>query len=49
MSGDSPDGIGDDTGTPRWVYVSGIIALVLVALFVIMHLTGGGMGNHTTP
>ena len=33
--------------TPRWVKVFGIIALVLVLLFVILHLTGRGFGNHT--
>jgi hypothetical protein len=32
-------------GTPRWVYVFGIIALVL--LFVVRHLTGGGLRGHT--
>ncbi|MGH7428482.1 MAG: hypothetical protein ACREJ4_09040, partial [Candidatus Methylomirabilaceae bacterium] len=47
-------GVGPDRGstasTPRWVYVSGIIAIVLVLLFVIMHLTGGGLGgSHTVP
>jgi hypothetical protein len=52
-------GTGDDTGvgpergsttrTPRWVYVSGIIAIVLVLLFVIMHLTGGGLGGIHRP
>lgn len=32
-------------GTPRWVMVSGIITIVLVLLFVIMHLfSGGNMG-----
>jgi uncharacterized cupredoxin-like copper-binding protein len=36
------------SGTPRWVYVSGIIAIVLVVLFVILHLIGGGFG-HTPP
>jgi len=52
-------GAGDDTGvgpgresttgTPRWVKVSGIIALALVVLFVIVMLTGGGHGpgRHT--
>ena len=35
-----------DTGTPRWVYVFGIIVIVLVLLFVILHLTGGGLGDH---
>jgi hypothetical protein len=44
---DSSGDIGDDDpGTPRWVYVLGIIAIVLVLLFVIMHLTVGGFGGH---
>jgi hypothetical protein len=38
---------GSTTSTPRWVYVFGLIALVLVLLFVILHLTGGGLGGHT--
>jgi hypothetical protein len=33
-------------GTPLWVKVFGIIALVLILLFVILHLTGRGMGGH---
>jgi hypothetical protein len=37
---------GSNTRTPSWVYVSGIIAIVLVLLFVIMHLTGGSLGGH---
>jgi hypothetical protein len=39
-----------DTSTPRWVKVSGVIAIVLVLLFVILHLLGGlggGLGSHT--
>jgi ABC-type transporter Mla subunit MlaD len=36
------DGTGDNTGTPRWVYVFGIIALVVVLLFAILLLAGGG-------
>ena len=38
--------------TPRWVYVFGIIAFVVIVLFVILHLTGGGFrghGGHTPP
>ena len=38
------------TGTPRWVKVFGIIALVVVLLFVIALLTGRGghgPGRHT--
>jgi hypothetical protein len=41
-------GVGSDresTTTPRWVKVFGIIALVLVLLFVIMLLTGVGGGH----
>lgn len=34
-------------GTPRWVKILGIIVIVAVLLFVIMHLTGGmGPGMH---
>jgi hypothetical protein len=36
----------EDTGTPRWVYVSGIFAIILVLLFIILHLTGRGLGGH---
>ena len=49
----------DDTGTgpnresppstPRWVYVFGIIAIVLVLLVVFLHVTGDGFRSHTTP
>jgi hypothetical protein len=35
---------GATTGTPRWVKVFGIIAIVLVLLFVILLLTGRGHG-----
>ncbi len=54
-NGDTGDdtGVGPDrestTGTPRWVKVFGIIALVVVLLFVILHLSGGGLGGHTPP
>lgn len=33
-------------GTPRWVYVIGIHAVVLGLLFAVMHLTGGGPRIH---
>ena len=33
-------------GTPRWVKAFGIIAIVVVLLFVIMLLTGHGPGRH---
>lgn len=38
---------GPVAGAPRWVKVFGIIAVVLVLLFVISHLAGGGIGGHT--
>lgn len=31
--------------TPRWVKVSGVIALVFVVVFLILHLTGNGMAG----
>ncbi len=43
-------GVGPDresrTGTPRWVKVSAIVALVLVVLAVAILLFGGGPGGH---
>lgn len=32
--------------TPRWVYVVGIHAIGLAVLFVVVHLTGGGLRSH---
>ncbi|MFF9808116.1 hypothetical protein ACF1G5_23855 [Streptomyces coeruleorubidus] len=37
----------DDDGAPRWVKVSAAVAVVLVVVFVIVHLAGGGMPGHT--
>lgn len=39
-------GLGSATRTPRWVYVVGIHAIGLALLFVVMHLTGGGLRSH---
>ena len=33
-------------GMPGWVKAFGIVALVLIMLFVVLHLTGHGMGGH---
>lgn len=38
-------GIGDSPGTPRWAKVFGIIAIVVVLLFVILMLTRGPRGH----
>jgi hypothetical protein len=43
-------GSNGDTRTPRWVKVFGIISVVVVLMFVIMLLVGGGRhgpGRHT--
>jgi hypothetical protein len=37
---------GSTSSTPRWAGVFGIIVIVLVLLFVILHLSGGGLGGH---
>lgn len=45
----NPDSHSDtdiDNPTPRWVKVTGIIFIVLVLAFVILHLSGGGFGRH---
>ena len=34
------------TSTPRWAGVFGVIVIVLILLFVILHLSGGGLGGH---
>ena len=34
--------------TPRWVKVFGIIVIILILLFVILHLIGVGFGGHTS-
>jgi hypothetical protein len=38
-------GIGSTTSTPRWVRVFGMLAFVLVLLFVVQHLIGSGHGH----
>jgi hypothetical protein len=37
---------GSPPPTPRWVVVSGIIAIALLAVFLVVHLMGGGLGHH---
>lgn len=38
-----------DAPIPRWVKVFGIVAIIVVVAFVILHLAGGGPGRHTVP
>jgi hypothetical protein len=37
--------LNSDVDTPRWVKVFGIVALVLVVLVVVLHLTGNTPGH----
>ena len=58
---DSGRGTGDDVGTtPRWVKVFGIVALIVVLLFVVLmftrgphgprrHMPSGGSSGQTPP
>jgi len=39
----------DDTGPPRWVYAFGIIGILLILLFAVLHFAGGGLVGHTPP
>ncbi len=41
----APDASHEETATPRWVKVFGIVAVVIVLLLVIVLLVGGG--NHS--
>ncbi|MEV4483252.1 hypothetical protein [Micromonospora coxensis] len=34
-------------GPPRWVYVFGAVAAMLVVVSIAVHLAGGGFGDHT--
>ena len=36
-------------GTPRWVKVLGAVALALTAVFLLVHLAGGGFHHHGAP
>ena len=41
------ESLGDGPGpTPRWVKVLGSIFAAVVLAIVIVHLAGGGLGNH---
>jgi hypothetical protein len=41
-----PTGSEPDAPTPRWVYATGIVIIVLALAFVAMHLAGGGIPTH---
>ncbi|QOV33316.1 hypothetical protein IM697_24120 [Streptomyces ferrugineus] len=44
---ESAPGDGSAPATPRWVKLSGTVALAVVAVFLVLHLTGStGPGMH---
>ena len=42
-------GRGEYAPAPRWVRVLGVAAVVLVLVFLVVHLAGGGLGRHAMP
>ena len=40
---------GDDRGMPRGVEVFGVMFLIFVVAFIVLHLAGGGFRGHTSP
>lgn len=38
---------GSTIRAPRWVKAFGIVAILVIALFVVLHLAGHGYGGHT--
>lgn len=36
----------EDAPTPRWVYVGGILVIVVALALAAMHLSGGGIPSH---
>jgi hypothetical protein len=45
-TGSNSDSADEPPGTPRWVKVFGIIAVIFVLLFIVLHLAGRGLGGH---
>lgn len=33
-------------GIPRWVFVGGAVAALVLVAIIIVHLSGGGLGGH---
>ena len=45
-NGRPDDGAAEPEKAPRWVKVFGIVAAILVAAFLAVHIAGGGLGHH---
>lgn len=46
MAGPSGSEVPGDNATPRWVKVFGVVAIIVLVAFVILHLAGGGPRSH---
>ena len=46
MDDPNRDSQDDNVGLPRWVYALGIIAVVVIVLFAILHFSFGGPMSH---
>jgi hypothetical protein len=44
----SPD-TSDEAPMPKWVYVVGVVVILLFVIFVAMHLAAGGIPSHAPP
>lgn len=40
---------GSTSRTPRWVIVFGLIAILMILVFAVIHLMGGGLHAHEMP
>lgn len=38
-----------NTGAPRWVRIFGLVFLVALVLFIVLHFAGGGFEGHPPP
>jgi hypothetical protein len=43
---DPEPGNGERPPTPRWVKAFGLMIVILVLAFIVLHLTGNSLGNH---
>ena len=43
---EAPAGAGAPPPAPRWVKAFGVVIVILVLAFIVLHLTGNSLGNH---
>lgn len=44
---DSGDGGGGRQEVPRWVKIFGVVGIVVIVLFIVLHVSGHGFGGHS--